>query len=156
MVQYSVSEVIEQAVQTEKLGAAFYAAMAERFRKNEEFSMFFEKLARKEVQHEKTFARLKKMVGDDGTEGWEEVSPYLRAIVESAFFLGKGKALTTLGAVRKMKDAVEHALNFEKETLFYYYGMRDGLKSHVIIDKIIQEERKHIMWLNRLRDRFEK
>lgn len=154
MVNYSVREVIEQAVQTEKLGAGFYAAMAARFQKNEEFRMFFEKLAKKEVQHEKTFAKLRAAVGDDDTEGWDEVSPYLRAIVESAFFLGKGKALTAMGSVRKMSDAVERALSFEKETLFYYYGIRDGLKDTKVIDKIIEEEKKHVVWLNALRDKF--
>lgn len=156
MEAYSVSEVIEQAVQTEKLGSQFYSAMAIRFHKNEGLKKLFEALAAMEVQHEKTFTRLKRMVKDEDIEGWEEISKYLRAIVESAFFLGKGKSLTSAGNIRKMADAVEHALGFEKETLFYYYGIRDGLKDPKVIDRIIEEEKKHIIQLNKFREGLRK
>ena len=106
-------------------------------------------LAAKEVVHEQIFADLKNKVKDEGTEGWEEVSQYLRAIVESAFFLGQGKSLGTLSNVRTVPDAVNYALDFEKETLLYYLGIRDSLKSKKIINSIIKEEKSHIMWLSK-------
>ena len=53
MEHYSINEVIEQAVQTEKLGFEFYISMANKFDKDEKFRKFFETLAVKEQEHEK-------------------------------------------------------------------------------------------------------
>jgi len=41
MEKYSISEVIEQAVQTEKLGYQFYTTMADRFREDSGLKKLF-------------------------------------------------------------------------------------------------------------------
>lgn len=151
MAKYSISEVIEQAVQTEKLGAEFYAKMAQKFEKDKGLKRLFRTLEAKEHLHEQTFADMKKRIKDDGAEGWEEVSQYLRAIVDSAFFLGQGKALGSLKNVKTVLNAVDYALAFEKETLLYYMGIRDSLKAKKILNEIIKEESSHIIWLNKFR-----
>lgn len=156
MERFSILEVIEQAVQTEKLGNQFYTTVAKKFEKNEGLRNLFEKLAVKELAHAKTFSGLKEIVGDEEPEGWEEASQYLRAIIESAFFLGKDKSLPDIEKVRTVSDAVNHALGFEKETLLYYLGVRDGVKEKEVVDEIINEERSHIMWLNKFREGFKK
>ena len=89
MEKFSMSEAIEQAVQTERLGYQFYSSMAKKFEKNESFKKLFDTLAQKELRHEKAFSELKEITGDEEPEGWGDVSQYLRAIVESEFFLGK-------------------------------------------------------------------
>jgi hypothetical protein len=58
-------------------------------------------------------------------ENWGEVANYLRAIVESEFFLGKSKSLPSLEHLESVEDAVRFALGFEKETLLYYHSLRD-------------------------------
>lgn len=156
MERFSVREVIEQAVQTEKLGHQFYTTMAKRFEENEGMKKLFETLAVKELRHAKTFSELKEITGDEELEGWEEVSPYLRAIVESEFFLGKEKSLPSLEHVKKAADAVNFAIGFEKETLLYFYAIRDMIKEKEIVDEIINEERSHIMWLNKFGGGFAK
>ncbi len=148
MESFSIKEVIEQAVQTEKLGYKFYITMAERFEKDEKLKKLFETLALKEQRHEKTFSELKKIIGDERPENWEEASQYLRAIVESEFFLGKNKSLPLLEHVKTTIDAVNFALGFEKETLLYFHSLRDIVKEKEIVDEIINEEKSHIMWLS--------
>ncbi|UCF87487.1 MAG: hypothetical protein JSV71_01895 [Nitrospiraceae bacterium] len=64
MEQFSVREVIEQAIQTEKLGFAFYTEVSKRFEKNGELKGLFETLALKEKKHERTFSELKEKVKD--------------------------------------------------------------------------------------------
>lgn len=145
---FSISEVIEQAVQTEKLGYSFYTKMAKKFEKDEGLKKLFSTLAEKELQHEKVFEDLKKTVKDNAPAGWDEVSRYLRAIAESEFFIGKNKALPNLEHVKTVKDAVKFAMGFEKETLLYYYALKDALKEKDIMDKIIAEEKSHIVWLS--------
>ncbi len=156
MEKFSISEVIEQAVRAEKLGYEFYTRMAKKFKKDNQLQGLFKTLAEKELQHKKTFSDLKTKVKDEEPEGWEEVSEYLRAIVESEFFLGKKKSLPSLEHVKSVVGAVKFALGFEKETLLYYYAVRDVIKEKDVVDEIINEERSHIMWLNRFKDSFVK
>ncbi len=148
MERFSVREVLEQAVQTERLGCQFYTSIAGKFKHDERLVKLFTTLAEKELRHEKTYSELKDMVGDSEPEGWEEVSQYLRAIVESEFFLGKNKALPSMDGIKTVSNAVDYALGFEKETLLYFYGVRDAIKEKELVDEIINEEKSHIMWLN--------
>ncbi len=154
MEQFSIEEVIEQAVQTERFGNGFYTKMAERFKENEKLRNLFEELATQELQHERKFSELKNKIMNEKPEGWEEVSQYLRAIVESEFFLGKYKSLPLLEHLQKTEDALHYAIGFEKETLLYYYGMRDIVREREIMDEIINEEKSHILWLNEYKNTF--
>ncbi len=112
MNKYSINEIIEMAVRTEVLGNRFYTSMARKFKKNAELVKLFTTLAEKEKTHEKTFLELKDMVARSGPEpqDWDEVSNYLRAFVESEFFLGRGKSLPAMTRIRSVKNAVAFAL----------------------------------------------
>lgn len=154
MEKYSISEVIEQAVQTERLGYQFYTAMADRFREDTGLKKLFETLGAKELVHEKRFSELKEITGAPEPAGWEDVSPYLRAIVESEFFLGKNKSLPALEQVKTVEDAVNFAMAFEKETLLYFHAVRDVVKEKDVVDEIINEEKSHIMWLSKFKGNF--
>jgi rubrerythrin len=154
MEKFSIGEVIEMAVQTEKLGYQFYTSMADKFKKDEELKKLFETLALKEQRHEKTFSELKDKVGDSEPEGWEEAQSYFRAMVESEFFLGSGKSLPSMEHIQSVRDAVNFALGFEKETMLYFVGLRGAVKDKDTVDKIIKEEIEHIVWLVNFRRRL--
>ena len=154
MVKFSVREVVEQAIQTENLGNKFYTTMAEKFQGNNELKKLFELLAAHELKHGKSFSELMNKTTDEEPEGWEEVSLYLRAIVDSEFFLGKDKCLPSLEHVKTVAEAINFALCFERETLLYYYALRETTKEREIVDEIIKEEKSHIVWLNNLRKSF--
>ncbi|GBE36800.1 rubrerythrin [bacterium BMS3Bbin07] len=153
---FSVREVVEQAVRTEKLGYDFYSSMAERFKDRVELRDLFETLAKKEQIHEERFKKLEESVSDEEPEGWEDVSEYMRAFVESGLFLGTDKALSRMKEIQSVQDAVEFALAFEKETLLYFLGLKKAVADMEkgIVDAIIDEEQSHIAWLNRFKDRF--
>ena len=154
MVRFSIREAVEQAVQTEKLGYQFYTTIAEKFVKDDGLNKLFSTLAQKELRHEKTFKELLEVIQDEGAVDWEEEEQYLRAIVESEFFLGKSKSLPSMKNVKTVEDAVNFALGFEKETLLYFYGIRDAVKEKEVVEEIINEERSHIMWLNKFKGSF--
>lgn len=153
MTEYSVREAIEMAIQTEKIGYEFYSSMAEKFKSDAELNDLFSILSRKEKVHEKMFSELKDIIGEKEPDEWGEVSNYMRAIVESAFFLGKDSAAVHMENIRDIKGAVGFAIAFEKETMLFFYGIRDAVKEKDIVDEIINEERSHIMWLNRFREK---
>jgi rubrerythrin len=148
MKKYSISEIIEQAVQTERLGYDFYSGMLKKFEKDAKLQELFSMLAVKEQQHEKRFSRLKDKVSDRTIDDAEEVSAYLRAIVESEFFLGKNKSLPSLEHIRSAADAARFALGFEKETLLYFYSLKELVEEKDLVDEIIEEEKSHVRWLN--------
>ena len=60
MTKFSIREVVEQAIQTEKLGSEFYTIMAKKFVENNELKKLFETLALHELRHENSFSKLKK------------------------------------------------------------------------------------------------
>jgi rubrerythrin len=153
MNKYSIDEIMEMAVQTEVLGQQFYTGMAEKFKKDDGLVKLFTTLASKEKQHEKTFKGLKDEVAKSGAEPvqWEEVSNYMRAFVESEFFLGKGKSLPSLDHIRTVNDAVKFAIGFEKETLLYFIELRTMVREKEAIDEVINEEKSHIRWLDMFR-----
>jgi rubrerythrin len=148
MENYSIREIIEQAVQTERLGYEFYTLQSKKFDDREELLKLFELLAGQELKHEKTFSELKEKLTEEQLENWEEVAKYLRAIVESEFFLGKNKSPPSLHHIKTVEDVIYYAIGFEKETLLYYNALRDSVREKEIIDEIIKEERSHIVWLN--------
>jgi len=153
MNKYSIDEVMEMAIQTEKLGFQFYTEMAEKFKKDDGLVKLFMTLANKEKVHEKTFTKLKASVDQHGAEPveWDEVSNYMRAYVESEFFLGKGKSLPAMDHIKTVRDAVQFALGFEKETLLYFMELRSIVKEKKAIDEVISEEKSHIVWLDSYR-----
>ena len=154
MVTFSAREVVEQAIQTEKLGREFYANMAKRFHEHGELKKLFELLAIQETKHEANFTTLKGKLKEEDVEGWDEVAQYLRAIVDSEFFLGKESCLPSLEHVKTAAEAINFALCFERETLLYYHALKETLKEKEIIESIVKEEKSHIVWLNNLKKSF--
>ncbi len=154
MNKYSIDEIMEMAVQTETLGYQFYTGMAEKFKNDGGLAKLFSTLAGKEKQHEKTFKGLRDSVAKQGVQEpvqWEEVSNYMRAFVESEFFLGRAKALPSMEHIKTVGDAVRFALGFEKETLLYFMELRSIIKEKGTVDEVINEEKSHIRWLDAFR-----
>ncbi len=150
----NIREIIEQAIQTEKLGYQFYTSMSQKFKDDRGLKDLFTTLAEKELKHEQTFRELLDIRGNEEIEGIEELSMYMRAIVESEFFLGKNKSLPAMHNIKSVDDAVNFAINFEKETLLYFHGLRDAVREKEVVDEIINEEKSHIRWLTSFRNKF--
>lgn len=158
MNRYSIEEVVEMAVQSERLGYQFYTAMADKFRKDTGLAELFTTLATKEKAHERVFSALKDAVSKDKPEPtqWEDVADYLRAFVQSEFFLGRGKSLPSMEHVKSVREAVDFALGFEKETLLYFIGLRSAVKEQNELDHVINEEKSHIVWLQKFKEKIAK
>ena len=145
--KFSVREVLEMALQTEKTGYDFYTGMADKFSGNKGLKELFNKLALQEKKHEHAFLKLLETVTEAEPEGWEEAQNYFRAMAESEFFLGREKPLTAMENVKTELDAVDLALGFEKQSILYYAGLRDFVSDKAAVDDIIKEETEHVKWL---------
>ncbi|MBF0488485.1 MAG: ferritin family protein [Nitrospirae bacterium] len=147
---FSIREVIEMAIRTEVLGNSYYSELAAKFKGGDrEVYELFTKLAEAEKNHIVAFTALREKVAQEEPDNWQEISEYMRAFVESAFFLGKDKAMLHMQNVTDPLHAVGLAIGFEKETLLYFYTMRDSVREKHIVNEIIEEEKHHIVWLSK-------
>ena len=156
MTVFSVKEVLEMAVQTEKLGAEFYTNMAEKFKENEEFNKLFIMLADKEREHENIFNSLMEQMGSSYQmpDNWGEAAKYLKAIVESEFFLGDNKVLQNFDHLETAEDVINFAITFEKVTLLYYLELKDIVEDEEAVYDLVNEEKNHIVWLSDYRKKL--
>jgi rubrerythrin len=142
------ADAVELAMGIEDSGEAFYRAVAKKSQ-TLEVRVLFEDLADQEVLHRATFEKMGKELGDDllmGQEEWEQYQEYLQATVQSALFEGPEKALAAAETVADENAAVRMAMGFEKETILFFYNVRDvvtgGRKE--VIDRIIAQEKSHV------------
>jgi rubrerythrin len=147
-IAYSVPEMMEMAVETERGGKLFYETVAGQS-KDDNLKNLFAYLADQENQHIRVFediARNVKVPRDETPVNWEEVVPYLKAVTDSRYFLGKDKALSLAKEATTTEQAVELALAFEKETLVFYLEAADMMPSanRPAVDALIREERAHV------------
>jgi rubrerythrin len=142
------ADAVEMAMGIETSGEAFYRAVAKKA-ETLEIRVLFEYLADQEVGHYAAFKKLSEEFGDAplmSQEEWEQYQEYLQATVQSALFEGPEKALAAAETVTDDKDALRMAMSFEKETILFFYNVREvatGGKQE-IVDRIIAEEKKHV------------
>uniref|UniRef100_A0A7C4CBS7 Rubrerythrin diiron-binding domain-containing protein n=1 Tax=candidate division WOR-3 bacterium TaxID=2052148 RepID=A0A7C4CBS7_UNCW3 len=154
--KYTLLEVLEMAVQTEKAGRAFYqtAARATSDRNTGQVFLF---LADEEEKHIRTFEDLARAVKETPEEqpwNWAEAALYLKAITDSRYFLDESKALALAREAATPAQAVTVALGFEKETLLFYNQLLDmvGPAAMPTVGALIAEEKKHICRLQELKE----
>ena len=80
---------------------------------------------------------------------WEEYDQYVQAALDSALFSGPDKALAAVEGLKDDKEALRMALGFEKDTLLFYYDLREMLREaeRKVVNEIIREEKSHVMRL---------
>jgi rubrerythrin len=147
-ISYSVPEIMEMAVETEKGGKLFYETVAEQTR-DDNLKGLFSYLADEENRHIRVFediARTIKVASDEMPANWEEVSLYLKAVTDSRYFLGPDKALVLAKDAKSTSQAVKLALAFEKETLVFYLEATDMVPTlnRPAIEALVGEERAHV------------
>ena len=148
MALFQAADIVELAMQVEQSGEAFYRAVAVKSHLKEARELF-EYLADQEVIHYQVFSKLSQTVRDNPfmtDEEWELYLDYLNGTVQSAFFEGADKALALAETVTDEQQAIGMAIGFEKETLLFFYDLRDRIpdKDRPFVAKIVDEEKRHI------------
>jgi len=147
-ISYSATEIMEMAVETEKGGKLFYETVAAQS-KDDGLKNLFSYLADEENKHIHVFediAKTIKVAADEMPANWEEVALYLKAVTDSRYFLGPGKALVLAKDAKSTSQAVKLALAFEKETLVFYLEAADMVPAlnRPAVEALVREERAHV------------
>jgi rubrerythrin len=140
-------EVIEIAIRLEESGEAFYTTAAGRAN-DVDVKALFQELALQEMGHRRAFQQM-----DRGTvqaaltaDQWQEFQAYTGALLQQSFFDRPENALNVAAGAEDERTALRAALNFEKETLLFFYELKDVVRNpgQQVVERIIQEEKRHI------------
>jgi rubrerythrin len=151
MALFQAADIVELAMQVEQSGEAFYNAVAAKVETSEARELF-EYLAGQEVVHYQIFQRLSQTVREAPfmtDEEWNLYQDYLNGTVQSAFFQGTDKALALAETVSDSQTAIQMAIGFEKETLLFFYDLRERIPGadRPVVQAVIAEEKRHIQRL---------
>jgi len=154
--KYNAEEILEMAQQIERNGAKFYRLAAEQTTK-EDIRQLLNNLAAMEDDHEKTFAFMLENLTDKEREPTtydpdNVAASYLRAMAEGIIFDVKVDPQKVLAEQKSMQDILKMAIEFEKDSIVFYLGMKNAVPKRLgkdKIDDIIKEEMSHIVILGR-------
>jgi len=146
---YSRAELLQMAVELESGAEQFYLSTAKMFSRPP-LQQALESIARQEWAHAKMYEQLL-------TEGPEErletpsgdTALYVRAMLDSEILRGLRERHGRIGSEL---DALRFAVSMEKDTMLFYYGLRDfaSPRERGVLDIIIGQEKKHLVQVSEL------
>jgi rubrerythrin len=156
-IAFSGRELINIAIGIERRGITFYDIMA-RSTDNEIAREVFQNLTDMEREHIQIFEG---MLGEadkyqPSETATREYAGYLQALIDSAVFTDD--MITSEMATQADSDikAVELGISAEKDSILFYYQMRDIMPQPVLpmINRIIAEEKSHLHQLAEIKQRL--
>jgi rubrerythrin len=153
-IHFTNEEIINLAIDIERRGIAFYDTMA-RSTESAALSSAFEFLVNMERQHVQIFLSMhteaeRFLTLENFTA---EHSSYLEALAASAVFTDDTVASEMAARVSKDIEALELAIGAEKDSILFYYELRDIMPqaSHSLLSQVISEEKSHLRQLSQLK-----
>ena len=156
-IAFSGSELINIAIGIERSGVIFYDTLV-KSTKNVATRDVFQNLADVERDHIQIFQNiLTEAEKYQIPEAYAaEYAAYLQALVDNAVFTDD--FITSELATKASSDivALELAINAEKDTILFYYGMKEITPKSALstLNKIITEEKRHLRQLSELKKRL--
>lgn len=154
---FSASEIVEIGVRIEENGRAFYSRIAETV-ESESVREVFTYLAKEEEKHIKVFKDL--LYGFESYEPeisyTDEYFNYLKALSRQYIFTQDRAKAKGLNNIKSSLDAIDIGIGFEKDSILFYHEIKNmvWMEGREIIDKVIEEERKHFKRLWELKDKM--
>lgn len=150
----TADDVFTMAVRIEENGEAFYSGAAAR-EKNEKIKRLFESLAQMEAGHVAAFRKLRsELPGSFPADAvWDPeglAESYLQATADTHIFTREA-AEARLQGINTPVDALNMALQFEKDSVAFFVGMKEILPDvygRTEIDTLIRAEMEHIRMLS--------
>lgn len=159
MFGFNANEIFSIAVKIEENGQAFYHEIA-KSTEDSDIKKLFEKLEREELDHKNRFLCLKSSLPDSALQEtiWDphnEIDSYLKMLADMNIFSSQNDVEEKLKDIKSIKDAVRFAISFEKDSVLFYFSMKDftrETKGREFVDQLIEEEKKHLKSLALLLD----
>jgi rubrerythrin len=154
---FNASDIIQFAVRIEEEGEAFYRKAAQNAR-DKDTQDLFSFLANEELQHKALFREMfSKMETLQPAETYDgEYAAYLSDYIDGKVVFTKDVQKELAPDANDTLSAIAFAMQREADSILYYHEAKQFIaeKFHIIIDKIIIEERKHFSKLSELRKKY--
>ena len=153
---FNVSEVIDMGIEKEKKRRDFYGRAAEKF-EQKDLKELFVNLKNWEELHINKFTEIrnnfKELETTDSYKG--ELKDYIGSLIDDRIY-DKVSADGFDDNVKTPLDAIDYGIGFEKDAILFFNEMlkytEPGRKD--IIQKLIDEEKQHIVYLSEMRNRI--
>lgn len=147
MALFSGGEIIDMAIEMERVGVKFYTALAEHASDDEARAMF-RWLANEERNHERDFERLREhassytLTPESYPGEWQA---YVRALIESRTILGEDD-INRLAASANFVEALKVGIALEKDSIIFYEALREYVPEgeRKVVEEIIAQEKEHL------------
>ncbi|MFA5069489.1 MAG: ferritin family protein [Candidatus Omnitrophota bacterium] len=157
--RYSVSDIIEVAIEIEKNGANFYYSFSKRWA-DKTVARFFSDMAEEEKGHERDFKSiLSSITGHEPCEAYgQEYLSYFNAVAGGCLFKSDDDFRERTSMIDSIKDAVDFSLGMEKDSILLYEQMKRMLpdKDKALLELIIEQEKSHVRKIWGIRDNISK
>jgi rubrerythrin len=144
------ANIVEIGIEKEKKRRDFYALAAEHFSDNDSLAGLFSELRDWENEHIKRFNEIRDNIPGGGyTEDYPgEMENYMNALVQSDLYDDINPE-DFAGSINSPEDALNRGIAFEKDAILFFSGLSRFLdeSNDSIIQKLIQEERQHLLYL---------
>jgi len=151
---FKAGEIVDIAIQIERNGYAFYKELSKTSR-NFPVQEAFGLMAAEEKEHIAAFEKLSEKSGafapPESYPG--EYMLYLKAFAGQNIFTKEKQGSAAADKVSSDAEAIDMAVGFEKDSIIFYYDMKKFIprEEEGVIDSLIDEEKKHLERLLRLR-----
>jgi len=153
-VSFNANEIFEMAEEIERNGAEFYRKAAQKT-SDEQIKKMFLDMADMEDGHLRAFQEMRTQLRDSEKEQNvfdpdNQGALYLQTMADAHGYEGRISPLKEFTGEESVKEILEIALNAEKESVVFYYGIRSmvSLKAgRSQVELIINEELSHITTL---------
>ena len=151
---FRAAEIFDMAVHIERQGIAFYSACKEVI-DSSALKETFSYLIEQEYTHIDVFSHMKEDLREirlpESFAG--EYDRHVAAFVQKKVFYTPEEAAETARRLSSVRTAVDWAVEFEQKSIDFYSLIKSHVRSSesAAIERIIQEEKRHIERLNQLR-----
>jgi len=152
---FNPQEILRIAIKVEESGKNLYRAL-ENKAKQEKLKSMWGYLKEQEELHRKVFLQMLENVGDyivyEFSPG--EYETYLGAIASGYIFTQELIEKKTKELFGSDLEAIDFGIYVEKESILTYSALKEYVltQKHPVLDKVIEEEKKHLGQLTLLKD----
>ena len=152
---FSPQEILRIAVKVEENGKGLYEALESKT-KNDKLKVIWRYLKEQEELHQKTFQEMLDNLGDyvvaEFTPG--EYGAYLGAIAKSYIFTQSLIDKKRKELFKSDLEAIDFGIYIEKESILTYSALGRYIldAKRKVLEKVIEEEKKHLVQLTLLKD----
>ncbi|HSV96492.1 MAG TPA: ferritin family protein [Spirochaetota bacterium] len=156
--RFSTKELVDMAIGIEESGYYFYTQCRKKF-DDPYFTELLTFLAEEELRHKELFEKMLGELKETSGVFSEDYYQYLKALGDERVFKNNDDVDAVVKEMESVFDVLKVAMTAEKDSVLFYSELlsmhekdKDALK---ILNRLIDEERRHIVLILELKEKLE-